>query len=75
MKKFDYLVIGGGSGGVGSGRYAAAKFGTKVGIIEHKRLGGTHIYINAQTPPYLNINTENNNSILIINRYDILILK
>lgn len=39
-KCFDYLVIGGGSGGLGSGRRAAV-LGAKVGIIEHGRLGGT----------------------------------
>ena len=39
-KCFDYLVIGGGSGGLGSAR-RAAKLGAKVGLIEHGRLGGT----------------------------------
>lgn len=41
---FDYLVIGGGSGGLGSGR-RAAKFGAKVGIIEHGRVGGTCVNV------------------------------
>ena len=41
MKKhFDYLVIGGGSGGIASA-VQAAKLGAKVGIIEHQELGGT----------------------------------
>lgn len=39
-KCFDYLVIGGGSGGLGSGRRASL-LGAKVGIIEHGRIGGT----------------------------------
>lgn len=39
-KCFDYLVIGGGSGGLGSGRRASV-LGAKVGIIEHGRIGGT----------------------------------
>lgn len=39
-KCFDYLVIGGGSGGLGSAR-RAAQLGAKVAIIEHGRLGGT----------------------------------
>lgn len=39
-KTFDYLVIGGGSGGLGSARRAAI-LGKKVAIIEHGRLGGT----------------------------------
>ena len=40
VQHFDYLVIGAGSGGIGSGRWAAKNFGVKVGIIEHQRLGG-----------------------------------
>ncbi len=39
-KKFDYLVIGGGSGGLASAR-RAAEFGIKAAVIEHARLGGT----------------------------------
>ena len=37
---FDYLVIGGGSGGIASA-VQAAKLGAKVGIVEHQELGGT----------------------------------
>ena len=40
-KSFDYLVIGGGSGGIASGRRAAEFAGVKVGLIESQRLGGT----------------------------------
>ncbi len=40
LRKFDYLVIGGGSGGLGSARRAAA-LGKSVAIIEHGKLGGT----------------------------------
>jgi len=43
-KTFDYLVIGGGSGGLGSAR-RAANLGAKVMIIEHGRLGGTCVSI------------------------------
>jgi glutathione reductase (NADPH) len=39
-KVFDYIVIGGGSGGLGSGRRAAS-FGANVAVIENDRLGGT----------------------------------
>ncbi|WBW72620.1 mitochondrial glutathione reductase Pgr1 [Schizosaccharomyces osmophilus] len=40
-KAFDYLVIGGGSGGLASAR-RAAKYGAKVGLVEASgRLGGT----------------------------------
>jgi len=42
---FDYLVIGAGSGGVASARWTANKHGTKVGIIEHQRLGGTCVNV------------------------------
>jgi len=41
---FDYLVIGGGSGGVSSARRAAAH-GAKVGVIERDRLGGTCVNV------------------------------
>ena len=39
-KVFDYLVIGGGSGGIASAR-RAAEFGSRVALIENSRLGGT----------------------------------
>ena len=41
---FDYLVIGGGSGGLASAR-RAAKHGAKVGMIESGRLGGTCVNV------------------------------
>jgi hypothetical protein len=41
---FDYLVIGGGSGGLGSGRRAAS-YGARVGIVEFQRLGGTCVNV------------------------------
>lgn len=40
ISKVDYLVIGGGSGGVATAR-RAAQYGAKVAIIEGDRLGGT----------------------------------
>ena len=40
VKSFDYLVIGGGSGGISSAR-RAAEFGPSVGLVEYKKLGGT----------------------------------
>jgi glutathione reductase (NADPH) len=39
-KEFDYLVIGGGSGGIASAR-RAREFNVSVGLIEFTRLGGT----------------------------------
>lgn len=40
MEKFDYIVIGGGSGGIGSANRAAL-YGVKVLVIEGSSLGGT----------------------------------
>ncbi|KAH9385076.1 hypothetical protein HPB48_027111 [Haemaphysalis longicornis] len=39
-RHFDYLVIGGGSGGIASAR-RAAEYGAKVALVEHGPLGGT----------------------------------
>ena len=39
-KKYDYIVIGGGSGGIASARRAAS-YGAKTLLIEAGRLGGT----------------------------------
>ena len=40
----DYLVIGGGSGGVASAR-RAAQHGAKAVVVENKRLGGTCVNV------------------------------
>lgn len=40
VREFDYLVIGGGSGGIASAR-RAREFGVSVALIEEGRLGGT----------------------------------
>jgi len=45
-EEYDFLVIGGGSGGLGAARRAAGKHGAKVGIIEKSgRLGGTCVNV------------------------------
>lgn len=44
VKHFDYLVIGGGSGGIASAR-RAAEYGAKVALIEHGPLGGTCVNV------------------------------
>ncbi|KAH7155050.1 hypothetical protein B0J13DRAFT_437613 [Dactylonectria estremocensis] len=44
-KETDYLVIGGGSGGLASARMASSKYGIKATIIENKRLGGTCVNV------------------------------
>lgn len=44
MEELDYLVIGGGSGGLASAR-RAAKHGAKAAVIESGRLGGTCVNV------------------------------
>lgn len=43
-QQFDYIVIGAGSGGMGSGRRAAL-LGKKVAMIENKVIGGTCVNV------------------------------
>lgn len=45
IRKYDYLVIGGGSGGSASARYVASKFKKTVALIEHKKPGGTCVNV------------------------------
>lgn len=44
-KEADFVVIGGGSGGLGAARRAASHYGVKAMIIEAKRLGGTCVNV------------------------------
>lgn len=44
VKTFDYLVIGGGSGGLASAR-RAAEFGARAAVIEQGPWGGTCVRI------------------------------
>ncbi|KAF5568043.1 glutathione reductase [Fusarium phyllophilum] len=44
-KYCDYLVIGGGSGGLASARRASGRYGAKVIVVEAKRLGGTCVNV------------------------------
>ena len=41
---YDFLVIGGGSGGIAAAR-RAAMFGKKIAMIEGKRIGGTCVNV------------------------------
>ncbi len=43
--KYDYLVIGAGSGGMASARFVSSQFNKKVALIEHRRLGGTCVNV------------------------------
>ncbi|KAK5115001.1 GTP-binding protein gtr1 [Meristemomyces frigidus] len=45
QKECDYLVIGGGSGGLASARRASGMYGAKAIAIENKRLGGTCVNV------------------------------
>lgn len=44
MKRFDFLVIGGGSGGIAAARRAASH-GARVALFENKKLGGTCVNV------------------------------
>lgn len=44
-QEYDFLVIGGGSGGIACARACAGKYGAKVAVIEGKRLGGTCVNV------------------------------
>ena len=44
LRTFDYIVIGGGSGGIASAR-RAAQHGAKVALIEGNKLGGTCVNV------------------------------
>ncbi|CCU78436.1 hypothetical protein BGHDH14_bgh00177 [Blumeria hordei DH14] len=45
VKKCEYLVIGGGSGGLASARRASSLYGVKTILVEKKRLGGTCVNV------------------------------
>jgi len=49
-KETDFLVIGGGSGGLASARMASSKYGVRSMIIESARLGGTCVNVGYVTP-------------------------
>lgn len=55
---YDYIVLGGGSGGVASSRWAAGRLGKKVAIIEKGRLGGTCVNVGC-VPKKIMWNTAN----------------
>lgn len=50
-KEADYLVLGGGSGGLGSARMASSKFGVNTVVVEAKRLGGTCVNVGCVQRP------------------------
>jgi glutathione reductase (NADPH) len=44
-KYCDFLVIGGGSGGLAAAKRASGRYGAKVVVVEAKRLGGTCVKV------------------------------
>jgi glutathione reductase (NADPH) len=44
-RETDFLVLGGGSGGLASARAASGKYGAKALVVENKRLGGTCVNV------------------------------
>lgn len=50
VKKYDYIVIGGGSGGSGAARRAAGWYGAKTLIVENSRSGGTCVNVGCVFP-------------------------
>ena len=53
---FDYIVIGGGSGGVASAN-RAAMHGAKVLLIEKSRMGGTCVNVGCVPKDYVDSST------------------
>lgn len=51
-KECDYLVIGGGSGGLASARRASGQWGAKTIAVESNRLGGTCVNVGFGSPTY-----------------------
>ncbi len=52
-KECDYLVIGGGSGGLASARRASGQWGAKTIAVESNRLGGTCVNVGFGPPTCL----------------------
>lgn len=44
-KSYDYIVIGGGSGGSGAARRAAGWYGARTLLVEHGKSGGTCVNV------------------------------
>ncbi|MES1919896.1 hypothetical protein MHBO_001646 [Bonamia ostreae] len=68
MRKFDLLVIGGGSGGVACSRRAAS-YGKKVALFEYKRLGGTCVNVGCVPKKVMYNSAEIHNAIKIAPEY------
>jgi len=45
QKEVDVPIIGGGSGGLASGRKACSVYGAKIIVLENRRLGGTCVNV------------------------------
>lgn len=52
IKQYDFIVIGGGSGGSGAARRASGWYGAKTLLIENGRSGGTCVNVGyVEEPP------------------------
>jgi glutathione reductase (NADPH) len=49
-KEYDYIVIGGGSGGSGAARRASGWYGAKTLIVENGKSGGTCVNVGYAFP-------------------------
>ena len=67
-KKFDFIVIGGGSGGIASAR-RAAEYGAKVLIIESGPLGGTCVNVGCVPKKVMWTTSQINETINIADQY------
>ena len=67
-QKYDYIVIGGGSGGSGSARRAAGWYGAKTLIVESGRSGGTCVNVGC-VPKKMTWNFASINETLEVGRH------
>ena len=67
-KKFDFIVIGGGSGGIASAR-RAAEYGAKVLVVESGPLGGTCVNVGCVPKKVMWTTSQINETIDIADQY------
>ena len=67
-KKFDFIVIGGGSGGIASAR-RAAEYGAKVLIVESGALGGTCVNVGCVPKKVMWTTSQINETISMADQY------
>ena len=55
VKQYDYIVIGGGSGGSGAARRASGWYGAKTLIVENGKSGGTCVNVGFVYSPFFSM--------------------